>query len=124
MSDTHPLTFLGAVIAAGGWVFLMLGTGAGGDEYASRAVFNMHKGMIAENVIHLGYAVALAGVIASVGSQIRNALTFVSPAAPSVVATEPMVPVQETSARLSDREMADRAAALRSALDRSKRGAG
>ncbi|WP_416354983.1 hypothetical protein ACLNGM_11260 [Aureimonas phyllosphaerae] len=120
MSDTHPLTFLGAVIAAGGWVFLMLGTAAGGDEYGSRAVFNMHKGMIAENVIHLGYVVALAGVIASVGSQIRNALTSVPQAAPVLVASEPLEPVQETSARLSDREMADRAAALRSALDRSK----
>lgn len=51
----------GIIIAIGGWVFLVAFTGA--DAGYGREVVNFHSVAIANNVILLGYAVTLWGVI-------------------------------------------------------------
>jgi len=47
---------IGAVVAAIGWLFLILDPSEG-------AIINLHKLAITNNIILLGYAVALWGVI-------------------------------------------------------------
>ncbi|WP_156419941.1 hypothetical protein [Aureimonas sp. N4] len=90
MQDTHPLTFLGALIASAGWLFLLFGTGGGVDNsklerfglenLSGPKIYNIHRGAIASQVIYLGYAVAIAGVISNVGKRIAPNSSKIVPA--------------------------------------------
>lgn len=72
MSSVHPLSWIGVLVAIIGWAFLLFGSGIDVDayEFGVRSVFNLHKAAIAQNVIFLGYAMAISGVIAGVGKRL------------------------------------------------------
>lgn len=123
MQDTHPLTFLGVLVAIGGWLFLLFGTGVNTGEYAIRSVYNVHLGTIAENVIHMGYAIAIAGVIANVGARIASDLPAKSDAVdalPTVAPAEANSSTQAPSATWDGVSASARAAAIRESQARDR----
>lgn len=67
----NPLTFFGFFVVAGGWVFLLFGVGA--DAQGFGTVYNLHTGSIANNVILLGYAMIVVGVLCEIGKAINGA---------------------------------------------------
>ncbi len=114
---------VGAVIAAGGWIFLI--GFAGADSGFGPEVINLHKTAIANNIILLGYAVALWGVIETGIDKIAAAASSNSDSTAISTATSQSSrdtnPLRSASVITDERELSERKKRIEKALSDMKK---
>lgn len=92
------LVWVGAAIAAFGWLFLLTGVTVAEASFA-RGVVNIHLMAIAQNVIYLGYVLVITGVI---GTGFRKIQTYLSAHPDMATAINTQEPAPKPSVRSKD----------------------